>query len=255
MKINNRQSEIYHYIKQHNSVSVNTLVSIFEVSAPTIRKDLTLLEERGLISRTHGEAHLLARENLITPFEARTTLHHAAKKVIAQIAAGEIQDGESIMLDSGTTTLEIARQLVNRANLTVITNSLPIATLFSNSSVSVYIAGGTFLGSNLSVQGPETDEFLRNLSVDRTFISSAGTRLNYGLSTSAQTEASLKRSMLSAAKRKYAVIDSSKFSISSIYPVVPFSDLDCVITETEIRSQEFRELLARSNTQLLYPAE
>jgi len=255
MKINHRQSEIYHYIKQYNSVTVNCLVSMFGVSAPTIRKDLTLLEEQGLIARTHGEAHLLAKENLITPFEARSTIHHEAKRIIAQVAAAQIQDGESIMLDSGTTNLEIARQLVHRTNLTVITNSLPVAMLFGSSSVSVYIVGGTFLGSNLSIQGPETDEFLRNLAVDRVFISSVGTRINYGLATSAQAEASLKRSMLSAAKCRYAVIDSSKFFTSSIYPVVPFEDLDYIITEKKPDSPELNETLAHAHTTLLYPTE
>lgn len=253
MKINRRQGEIYHYIKQHNSVSVSDLVPMFSVSAPTIRKDLTLLEEQGLITRTYGEAHLVTNENQITPFEFRSTLNQEAKRAIAKLAAEQIQDGESIMLDSGTTNLEIARQLVNRSDLTVITNSLPIANLFIKSNVSVCIVGGMFLGSNLSIQGPETDESLRNLAVDRAFVSSVGIRPSYGLVTSAQMEASVKRSMLSAARYRYAAIDSSKFSISSIYPVVPFRDLDYIITEKPPNSPELLDTLSRMGVILLYP--
>ena len=243
LRINKRQSEIYQLIKTHSNMSVKDLLPHFPVSAATVRKDLTILEESGLVIRTHGEVHLAPHGNPITPFEARSSLHNEAKLAIARAAAREIRDGESVILDSGTTTAEIAKLLADRKNLTVITNSLPVATALSSSQVSVLIVGGIFLGTNLSIQGPEAEQYFRRIEADRAFLSSTGVRRSIGLVSSNPLEASIKKSMIGAARKTYAVLDSSKFHISSVNLFADFSDISAIITEKPVEDAETRARL------------
>lgn len=232
INLNSRQSEIYHMVKERSVMKVRDIISLFDVSAATIRKDLTLLEESGLLRRTHGEVHAIAQNGLqMTPFEARSFLCIEAKRKIAQAAAQQINDGESIILDSGSTTAEIAKLLVDRKNLTVITNSLPVALALSSSAVTVIIVGGMFLGQNISIQGPDAEAFLQQIEADKAFISATGVRNNIGLTASNPLEASIKKCMIHAAHKVYAVLDSSKFSIGSINLFADFSEIDTLITE------------------------
>ena len=227
------------------------IIPCFSVSAPTIRKDLTILEEAGMIIRTHGEVHMASHTSPITPYEARSCLHPEAKAAIARRAMAEIEEGDSIILDSGTTTIEIAKLLVDRTDLTVITNSLPIATIFSNSPVTVNVIGGLFLGRNLSTMGPDAEEFLRRIKVDKGFISSPGIRADYGLGTSHPLEASIKKSMICSSRVIYAVLDSSKLFTTSIYPFAEFSDLDYLITERPIEDPDARNTFLRANVSII----
>ena len=204
-----------------------------------------------MVVRTYGEVRLAMQTNPITPFEARSCLHQEAKRAIAREAAKQIEEGDSIILDSGTTTIEIAKLLVNRSNLNVFTNSLPIATTFSNSAVSVNLLGGMLLGRNLSVLGPEAEEYLSRIEVNKAFISAPGTRVNYGLVTSHPLEASIKKSMVIAAKTVYAVLDSSKLDLPSIYPFAPFSDLHFLITEKPVVNPTISAALAAAGVTVL----
>ena len=246
LNINKRQGEIYQIIKERLCINVSDLISMFDVSAATIRKDLTLLERVGLVFRTHGEVHIATQRESITPFETRGCLHADAKRAIAKAAVSEIHDGESIILDSGSTTLEIAKLLTDFQQLTVITNSLPAAMVLSTSKVTVTLVGGLLLGKNLSVQGPESERYLKQVEVDKAFIASTGVRRNIGLVASNALEASVKNCMMKAARKVYAVLDSSKFSISSIELFADFSEIDAIITEKPIADSQqairFREL-------------
>ncbi len=246
ININKRQSEIYHMIKNSGSIDVRDIIAAFDVSAATIRKDLTLLEQEGLVFRTHGEVHIVSQNEQMTPFETRNSLHSEAKLAIAHSAVREIYEGDSIILDSGSTTLEIAKLLTSYNHLTVITNSLPAAMALSNSHVSVIVIGGLFLGKNLSVQGPDSERYLAQIEADKAFIASSGVRRDIGLVASNPLEASIKHCMIKAARKTYAVLDSSKFSTSSIDLFADFNEIDCIITERPIQNPDqakrFREL-------------
>lgn len=251
LKINQRQSEIYQYIKKNESAHVQELLSIFPVSPPTLRKDLACLEDAGLIIRTHGAARIASNEVTMTPFEARSSLHKSAKEAIARKAVTLIENNDSIILDSGTTTLELAKLLVDRQNLTVFTNSLPIAMTFSNSPVNVTVIGGILLGKNLSLEGPDAEAFFQRIEVNKTFISSSGVRPQSGLVNSSSIEASIKKSMMDAGDQVYAVLDSAKFSTPSIYPTGTWADLDYIITESPIDNPEILEQLALANIRII----
>ena len=251
LKINKRQSEIFQLIKEHENMDVRDILPHFQVSAPTIRKDLNILEDAGMIVRTHGAVRLVSHPAQMAPFEARSCLHKDAKEIIAQIAADQIHDGDSILLDSGTTTTELAKLLVDRENLTIFTNSLPITMLFSRSQVSVNLLGGIFLGRNFSVQGPEAEDYLRRIEVDKAFVCSSGVRPGYGLVNSQPLEASLKKCMVRSGRTIYALLDSSKFEKSSVYPFARFSDLDYIITEKPIENEALLSSIETAGVELL----
>lgn len=250
-RISRRQSEIYYLVKENGSMFVKDIIPRFPVSAATIRKDLTALQEAGLLVRTHGEVGLTHQTDPVTPYDTRTSLNAEAKAAIARRAVAEIHDGESIILDSGTTTIEIAKLLRDRTNLTVITNSLPVAMAFSTSQVSVTLIGGIFLGKNLSVQGPEAEEYLRRIVVDKSFISSPGIRSGYGLVTSHPLEASIKHCMINSGRTIYAVLDSSKLKRTSVHPFAAFSELDYLITEVPVSDEDLKKTLDENGVKVL----
>ena len=246
LNLNTRQGEIFQIIKNCGSIKVHDLLPQFNASAATIRKDLTALTEAGLIYRTHGEVHLAAQNDIMLPFESRCDLHAEAKRAIARAAVREIQEGDSIILDSGSTTLEIAKLLGSFHNLTVITNSLPAILAMNNTHISVSVIGGTFLPQNLSIQGPESERYISQIEVDKAFICSTGVRRDIGLVASNSLEGRIKHCMLSAAHRTYAVLDSAKFTKSSIVLFADFEEIDCIITEKPIQdaqqAKRFQEL-------------
>lgn len=252
LTINKRQSELYQIIKSRGTAEVKDLLKKFDVSAATVRKDLTVLENAGLIVRTHGEAHLITHaDNMMTPFEARSCLNAEAKQAIARAAVREIEDGDSIILDSGSTTTEIAKLLVRRQNITVITNSLSVACALSNSLISVILVGGMFQGQNFSIQGPEAEAYFHQIEAAKLFISATGVRHEVGLVATDPLEASIKQSMIAAAHKVYAVLDSSKFSIGSICLFADFSELDCLITERPLASPALEQRLRELGTQVI----
>ena len=237
--INKRQNEILGLVKERSSLSVAELLPFFDVSPVTVRKDLALLEEEGLIVRTHGEVHIVKRE--ATSFEARRGMNMEAKSSIAKAAAELVRDGDTIILDSGTTTLEIARLLADRRGITVLTNSLPVAYALDGSQLLVSLAGGLLFHQNMSTQGPDTEKFFADVQVDKAFMAASGIRSDQGLAALSAIEAGTKRSMLKAAREVYAVVDSSKFATSSVYAYAAFEELDCVITDSPIRDPALRK--------------
>lgn len=231
--MNKRQMKILDIIQSKSSIDVNELIASFDVSAATIRKDLTLLQNMNLVRRTHGEVHVVLSSE-ITPIEHRSTQEILAKQNIAKAALSLIKENCSIILDSGTTTLEIAKLLTQMVGLTVITNSLPVATVLANSKVTVLMPGGMLLGENLSTQGPDTERYFKNLDVDIAFIAASGVRPQIGLASQNPLEYNVKQLMIKAARNTCAVVDSSKFEKSGIYLFARFEEFDTVITETYV---------------------
>lgn len=249
--LNKRQSEIYQIVKTRGTIEVHDLISMFDVCAATIRKDLSFLERSDLVFRTHGEVHIAAQNKHMLPLEVRSSLRSDAKKAIARAAVQEIQEGDSIILDSGSTTLEIAKLVSGYSHLTVITNSLPIALALSDSPVLVTIVGGLFLGKNLSIQGPEAEKYLSRIEVDKVFISSSGVRKDIGLATSNSLEGRIKHFMLDAAQKKYAVLDSAKFDTSSVELFADFEELDCIITDKPIQNPQQKKRIEQLGLEVI----
>ncbi len=210
-----RQEQIALLVDQRGRARVSDLATRFGVSAVTIRKDLLILESERRVIRTHGGAIAPRSGRPELAFEIRERLQHEEKVRIGAAAAARVGDGESIVLDASTTALCIARTLKDREawhHLTVVTNSIRIASeLAGHAGITVLMLGGRVRWEALSVVGPLGDGVFRRVNVQKAFVGAAGFTLDAGLSDAMEEEAQIKRSMVTAAREVYAVVDHTKW--------------------------------------------
>ena len=238
-----RRRAILETMQHDGRVLVGDLARQFQTSQVTIRKDLEILHVRGLIQRTHGGALPNSGGALEDPtLREKEKLHRKEKLAVAAAAAGLVSEGQVVILDSGTTTTEIARALRNFKNLTIVTNAVNIAAELATSSLEVILTGGTVRKNSFSLVGPIAEETLRRLSADILFLGVDGFDVNYGLSTPNLQEANVNRVMVEIAKRTVATCDSSKFGRRSLSLIVEPSALDHVITDRGIPKADAQAL-------------
>ncbi len=238
-----RRRAIIELLQRERRVLVADLAQQFRTSEVTVRKDLDALHVRGLIQRTHGGA-LPARDGALEDpsLSEKERLHRKEKLRIAAAAARLVSEGQVVILDSGTTTIEIARVLRNLQNLTVITNAVNIAAELARSSVEVILTGGVVRKNSFSLVGPIAEETLRRLSADILFLGVDGFDVRHGLTTPNLPEASVNRTMIEIAKRTVAVCDSSKFGRRSLSLIGPPTCLHQVITDKGISKSDLDAL-------------
>jgi DeoR family transcriptional regulator of aga operon len=201
-----RRRSILDLVDRDGRVLVTDLARQFDTSQVTIRKDLEILHAHGLVHRTHGGA-LPAREGALEDptLREKEKLHRKEKLRIASAAARLVQQGQVVILDSGTTTTAIARALRHFHNLTIVTNAVNIAAELAGASVEVILTGGTLRKNSFSLVGPIAEETLRRLNADILFLGVDGFDVHYGLSTPNLLEAKVNRVMAEVAKRTIAV--------------------------------------------------
>lgn len=238
-----RRRAILEIVNREGRVLVLDLAKRFATSQVTIRKDLEALHAHGVIHRTHGGA-LPAREGALEDptLREKEKLHRREKLRIAEVAAGMVQEGQVVILDSGTTTTAIARALRGFQNLTIVTNAVNIAAELSGSPVEVILTGGTLRKNSFSLVGPIAEETLRRLNADLLFLGVDGFDVHYGLSTPNLLEAKVNRTMVEVAKRTIAVCDASKFGRRSLSLIAPPTALHEVITDRGVPKSDLRAL-------------
>ena len=238
-----RRRAILEILNREGRVLVIDLAHRFETSQVTIRKDLEALHAHGLIHRTHGGG-LPAREGALEDptLREKEKLHRKEKLQIAAAAARMVQEGQVVILDSGTTTTEIARALRGFKTLTIVTNAVNIAAELSGTQVDVILTGGTLRKNSFSLVGPIAEETLRRLNADLLFLGVDGFDVHYGLSTPNLLEAKVNRTMVDVAKRTVAVCDASKFGRRSLSLIAPPSALHEVITDRGAPKADVRAL-------------
>jgi DeoR family transcriptional regulator, aga operon transcriptional repressor len=227
-----RRRAILEILNREGRVLVLDLAKRFRTSQVTIRKDLEDLHAHGVIHRTHGGA-LPAREGALEDptLREKEKLHRKEKLRIAEAAARLVQEGQVVILDSGTTTTAIARALRRFRNLTIVTNAVNIAAELSGTAVEVILTGGTLRKNSFSLVGPIAEETLHRLHADLLFLGVDGFDVHYGLSTPNLLEAKVNRVMVEVAKRTVAACDSSKFGRRSLSLITPPQALHEVITD------------------------
>lgn len=233
--VEERRRHIVELVTKHGRVTVDELAKRFHISAVTIRGDLEALSSSGLVTRSHGGALPVAQASQDTPLPIKETRHLPEKRRIAQAAAQLISDGETIILDSGSTTVEIARCIRQRKwrGLTVITNALNIALeLSAIDNVRVMMLGGMLRSTSYSLAGPDAEQALSRLSADRLFLGVDGVDAEVGVTTPDPQEASLNTLMIRVSREAIAVFDSSKLGQRSLSVIAPISSLDMMITDT-----------------------
>lgn len=247
--IEERRRRILELLEEHERVTVGKLAQEFRISAVTIRGDLDALDEQGALVRSHGGAVKRLNPLRDYPLKVKETLHHAEKVRIASAAARLIQPGQKIILDSGTTTVEIARQVKTSKikSLTVITNALNIAMELANlPNISVIMLGGMLRQMSYSLVGPHAEQILSDLNADHVFLGVDGLDPEIGLSTPDVLEAKLNALMIRVSRQVTVVADSSKFGQRSLSVIAKLDNIHRVITDSKAAPDVVAALRARS---------
>ncbi|MFC0141373.1 DeoR/GlpR family DNA-binding transcription regulator [Erwinia mallotivora] len=237
MKGQSRLDQIMDFLKSHNLVTVDQLVAAIEASPATIRRDLIKLDLEGVISRSHGGVTL----NRFIPAQPTTLekmqLNLVEKQAIARAAASMVSSGDAVVLDAGTTMMELARQLTHLP-LRVITADLHIALFLSEfKQIEVTIIGGRIDDSSQSCVGDHGRRLLRNLYPDVAFVSCNSWSLEKGITTPTEEKAGLKEDLLINARRRVLLADSSKYGSWSLFCATPLQNLTDIVTDSHLAEE------------------
>ncbi len=234
-----RRSRILKLLEKDGKVYVKNLSDLFNVSEVTIRNDLDLLEKKNLLIRMHGGALKIQRVGIDYQLNAKYKKHVNEKRAIGKKAVELIKNGETIILDSGTTTEEIAKNLGRFNDLTVITNSLNVAgQLVELPNIRVIMPGGYLRRNSLSLIGSTAEESLKRYYCDKVFIGVDGIDSQYGISTPNTEEAHLNNIMINISREVIVVTDSSKFKHRSFALIAPITKVNTIITDKNIPADE-----------------
>jgi len=234
MFVEERKQRILERIETQRKVTVAELCERFHVSSATIRSDLRDLEAAGLLVRTHGGAMVKTKTGLEQDMVQRGTQHLAEKRRVAERALELIEDGDTIILDTGTTTLELARLLGSRRDLTVVTNDLAIAlALEAIESVRVLLVGGLMRRNYhcTVIHGSTGKDLLAGLSVDKAFMACNSFSVEKGASTPDLTHAETKKLMMSIAAKVILLFDASKLGRTSFAQFAALEAVDTIVTD------------------------
>ncbi len=226
-----RQQKILEILRIDQFVRVADLTRDLRASQASIRRDLQAMEDAGLLKRTHGGAAIQQLAGFEFSLAEKEDRFKEEKAAIARVAASLIKDGETVMLDAGSTTLQIARQLRNSRNISLVTNAVNIAWELSSSEVEVTLTGGTLRRNTLALVGPIADTTLTGLHVDKLFLAANGLDLTRGVTSSNLIEAQAKRAMVESARETILVTDHSKFGRVAFTQVCGLDKVHCVITD------------------------
>ena len=256
MQNHDRRSRLLDLVRIRGFATIEELVRELGVSESTVRRDLDAIEEQGSARRTHGGVLYAGGMPRLAEFDERQPAHWPAKRAIAAEAAAIIGDGETVLLDGGTTTYEVARLLVGRP-LQVVTNSLPVANLFASESRSDLVLLGGYVSPRTGVcLGPYANELLGRLHVTTTVLSAAGIDAD-GLFNAHLLLAETEQAMLRAAGRVVVVADSSKFGRKSLTLVSALDSVDVFVSDAGL-SGDWREAITAAGGRLIIadvPAE
>ena len=230
-----RRKKIIEILEVDGYATVVQLAEIFEISQVTIRHDLEKLETEGQIIREHGGASPKKVEDHVNSFSRKNQENLDAKRVIGRKAAEQVKKGDVIILDAGTTCTEIAKQLIGRTQLTVITSALNIAFLLgAEEGIDLILIGGNYSPLTLSVSGRIAANFFKHIHVNKLFLTTAGISPNADITYSSLNDIILKKAMIEAADKVYLVSDSSKIGRNAFASLGALSIADYIITDTSI---------------------
>lgn len=246
-----RQKEIVELVKKEKVASVIKLAKIFHVHPATIRRDLAEIEHRGGFKRTHGGV-IEDDTTIEPPFSERSHEQFAEKERIGKKAAELIEDGEHVIIDSGTTTLHIARHLHERTGLTVITNDMNVASeLRDAAGVKVIVTGGTLYKGSYMLNGMFTDQVLQSMHVQKAFVGIPAIHPVHGLTHPEAELVPTKQGMIKVAQQVFVVSDHTKIGKISLHNVAAIQDVHTFITGEEAydpQLQQFRDAGVRTIT-------
>jgi DeoR/GlpR family transcriptional regulator of sugar metabolism len=253
-----RREQILQALDAQDKVRVNPLAQRFGVSAATIRGDLRVLAQAGLVQRQHGGASTSRRAPPELPLDAKCDQHRDRKHSIAARAMQLVQPGDKLILDAGSTTLQLARKLARAATqpdapvpLHVFTNSLPIANeLGAVHGIDLLLSGGKLRKASQSLQGPQAEAGLDGYVFDKLFLGVDGCDPEFGISTHDEAEARLNTRMAAQARQVIVVADGSKFGRICLHRICDLSRVHIVVSDTSM-PLEMRAALSQQGIQVL----
>ncbi len=230
-----RRSAILDMLQNNASVQVADIARTFGVSTVTARGDLDALADAGKLRRTHGGAVSLHKRLTVSTQDMRVNVNAAAKQAIARAAIELVHDGDTVLVDSGTTALEFVRMLDTRQNITVITADITVADQIDESmpSVDVVMLGGSLRKGHRYLYGPLTLQSLEMIHADTAFICPGSFVAGRGFMTAFPQMSELKHAMLAAAKKSVALLDSSKVDGAGTYLFAELADVSAVVMDDD----------------------
>jgi DeoR/GlpR family transcriptional regulator of sugar metabolism len=249
MKAAGRQLRIRGLLESQEFIDLETICREVGASESSVRRDLSVLEHEGVLKRVYGGALAMQARDHQLDFAWQSTRNAEEKKRIAVLAATLVEDGQTVILDGGTTVAAVARELINRS-LHVVTNSLPIAEVFNEARrIDVTLTGGYLYPRLRAMLGPLCEQMLAGVSAD-VLVMGIGGISETGFSNSNTMVVGPERKMIEAAKRVIVVADHTKFGRGSVTPLAPLGTADVVISDTGL-AMEYQELLRSQGVQVL----
>lgn len=245
-----RKRKIVSFVSEHGSSSVQELSEEFDVSTATIRRDLNALTEEGRIERSHGGALPVSGVGEEHSYASKQTENLGAKQAIAQRAAREIEPGQVVCFDAGTTVAEVAKRAPADEEFVAVTNSLPLVFEFEDAECQVKLTGGSFRRRTRALVGPTAESFLERTNFDLTFLGTNAITLGEGLSTPDEDEGRIKSLMAERADRVVLVADESKLGERSFIQFADLSALDAFVTDADLTDEQL-SVLEQSGVELL----
>ena len=252
MSAESRRKEITQLFLREGTVKVGQLARTFGVTTETIRKDLILLERQGLIRRGNGRAEVI-NELTEQKFSDKSREHVAEKRAIASAAAARIPEHVTVFLDAGSTVYELARQLIFRRDLTVVTNVMPAASLLSANGLKVILIGGEIRPASGGATGPLAMDAIRQIHADLAVMGTSGFENAAGPCVENFSDASVKRAMMDQALSVMVLTDSSKAHWRAMVNVAAWQDVDTVISDTALPGETAERIRQSAELVLVDP--
>jgi len=240
-EVDERRIRIMEILKQRGKIRVSELAGVFSISEATIRNDLNEMEKQRLLERIHGGAALLERGYHALPLTERMKTNEESKRRIAKVAAGFVQEGDSILISSGSTSLHVAMELRERRKLLVLTNSIPVASVLSGRiGIRVLLLGGFLHADEQFTYGDDAVRQLMRYRFDKLVYSGDGLCVSGGVTTWQLDEAEVSRHMFTNCQQCIVVADHTKIGRTCLAQVDDLGQVDRIITDTEVDEQEVR---------------
>lgn len=241
-----RRNFIVQYLNRNGKLIVEDIAKELNTSPMTIRRDLKYLEDNNLITRTHGGAvsHNVLSDEI--PYNQKTKEYVEEKKRIAEFSVSLIEEGFTVILDAGTTNMEIARLLTDFKKLKVITTDLMIAAFLSQyKGIEVYCTGGLIQGITGACSGFQAKEFLQNIYADIAFIGARSIDVDFGITTPTIEKVEVKKQMMKSADKIVVVADHTKFGEKSFAKICSLDELDYIVTDSEINKDLLEKIVSK----------
>ena len=229
-----RQQKILAILEKKQTASIKELASTVFASEASVRRDISELENRGYVQRIYGGVVLSKYKNSVVPVDLRDGETSAAKELVARRAAELVFDGATVIMDASSTVRRIVKYLDHRKNITIITNNHRIFTETTPPEITLYCTGGVYGKRNHDFSGPAAENYLRSVSADIAFFSSQGISEDGEITDVSESETSIRRVMLSRAKKRIFLCDSSKIGVRKVFTLCKKEDIDLIICDKKL---------------------